>query len=66
MTKPNTLREDPIPTRLHLPQAVAKVVAKSLFDKLVGGWGLANARTIVNTLANQIKVEKKRRKGLEK
>lgn len=66
MTKPNALREDPVPTRLRLPQTVAKAVAKSLFDRLVGGWGLVNAGKIVDTLTKQIKVEKKRRRELEK
>lgn len=66
MSKPNTLREDPIPTRLRLPQSVAKVVARSLFDKLVGGWGFSNAGKIVSTLEGLVKAEKKRRKNLEK
>lgn len=66
MTKPNPLREDPVPTRLRLPQAVAKAVAQSLFDKLVGGWGLVNAGKIVSTLDGLVKAERKRRKGLEK
>jgi hypothetical protein len=66
MPKPNALREDPVPTRLRLPQAVARAVARSLFDKLVGGWGLVNAGKIVSTLEGQIKAERKRRKELDK
>ncbi len=66
MAKPNPFREDPVPTRLRLPQSVAKVVAKGLFDKLVGGWGLSNASKIVSTLEGLVRAERKRRKGLEK
>ena len=65
MTKPNALRIDPVPTRLSLPQAVVRVVAQSLFDKLVGGWGLVNAGKIVSTLEGQIKAERKRRRKLD-
>ena len=54
-----------VPTRLRLAGAVRRGVAKHLFDQLVGGWGLANATSIVVALAKLLKAEKKRRKKLE-
>ncbi len=65
MTKPNALYEDPIPTRLRLPQVMARAVAQSLFNKLVGGWGLVNAGKIVSALDGLIKAERKRRRELD-
>ena len=56
---------DLIPTRLRLTESAAKANAKHLADKLVGGWGLANAMKIAQTLAAVLRDEKKRRKQLE-
>ena len=65
MTKINTDDIHPIPTRLQLSDATAKITAKLYMDKLISGWGLPNTQKIVRVLTTILRAEKARRKKLE-
>lgn len=54
-----------IPTRRQRSKLQLALIAHHMMDSLMGGWGLTTALAISVELQKLLRVEKKRRKGLE-